>query len=155
RFLTEDPAGLSAGLNRYSYVANNPLGFNDPFGLSLATFTEGFLTGGITAILSAAAIGLLFGLIEGAAGGAATPVLLALGDLLAVAAAAAVVAQIESILKQYRDCPDQAHYEIGALLGGLLAFGSGAAGGASNLGRGTGRSIGGKARGFLQDEIGG
>src|SRR5262249_38305475 len=122
RFLTEDPAGLAGGLNRYSYVANNPLGFNDPFGLSLATFAEGVLTGGVTAILSAAAIGLLFGLIEGATGGAATPLLLALGDLLAVAAAA-VVAQIDSILKNYRDCPDQAHYEIGALLGGLLSFG--------------------------------
>src|SRR5262249_9615330 len=29
RFLSEDPAGLSAGFNLYSYAGNNPILFND------------------------------------------------------------------------------------------------------------------------------
>ncbi|MEO5561284.1 MAG: RHS repeat-associated core domain-containing protein [Dokdonella sp.] len=34
RFISEDPMGLSAGLNEYAYVRGNPLSFIDPFGLS-------------------------------------------------------------------------------------------------------------------------
>jgi YD repeat-containing protein len=59
RFLTEDPAGMQGGLNRYLYVANDPLGFNDPFGLSLATFLSGLKDGvfaGVASALVAAAI---------------------------------------------------------------------------------------------------
>jgi RHS repeat-associated protein len=34
RFISEDPLGLGGGdVNLYAYVRNNPLGFNDPFGL--------------------------------------------------------------------------------------------------------------------------
>ena len=33
RFISEDPLGFIAGVNFYTYVENNPLGFNDPFGL--------------------------------------------------------------------------------------------------------------------------
>jgi RHS repeat-associated protein len=63
RFLTEDPAGLSAGLNRYAYVANNPLGFNDPFGLSMGTFLSGLKDGVIAGAASTlVAIGVLAGL---------------------------------------------------------------------------------------------
>jgi RHS repeat-associated protein len=33
RFISEDPIGLTAGLNQYSYVGNNPLTRKDPWGL--------------------------------------------------------------------------------------------------------------------------
>jgi RHS repeat-associated protein len=33
RFVTEDPSGYQSGLNLYSYVGNNPLGWIDPTGL--------------------------------------------------------------------------------------------------------------------------
>jgi len=33
RFISEDPIGLAAGLNFYSYVQNDPVNFVDPFGL--------------------------------------------------------------------------------------------------------------------------
>jgi hypothetical protein len=34
RFLTEDPAGIAAGLNRYLYAGDNPVGKADPSGMS-------------------------------------------------------------------------------------------------------------------------
>jgi RHS repeat-associated protein len=33
RFISEDPSGLSAGINLYTYADNNPVSFRDPFGL--------------------------------------------------------------------------------------------------------------------------
>ncbi len=33
RFLTEDPKGFNAGVNFYVYAKNNPINFNDPYGL--------------------------------------------------------------------------------------------------------------------------
>ncbi|MBI1821017.1 MAG: IPT/TIG domain-containing protein [Nitrospirae bacterium] len=33
RFISEDPIGFRGGINKYSYVLNNPLRFYDPFGL--------------------------------------------------------------------------------------------------------------------------
>ena len=32
--LTQDPIGLSGGVNLYAYAGNNPVGFSDPWGLS-------------------------------------------------------------------------------------------------------------------------
>ena len=33
RFVSEDPSGLSGGVNFYAYVHNNPVNFRDPLGL--------------------------------------------------------------------------------------------------------------------------
>ena len=33
RFMNEDPIGFSGGINFFAYVANNPINFNNPFGL--------------------------------------------------------------------------------------------------------------------------
>jgi RHS repeat-associated protein len=40
RWLSEDPAGLVAGVNRYQAFANNPIGFIDPLGLEVQICTR-------------------------------------------------------------------------------------------------------------------
>ncbi len=41
RFTNQDPTGLGGGVNVYAYVLNNPLLFNDPFGLrATCVFTQ-------------------------------------------------------------------------------------------------------------------
>ena len=42
RFLSPDPLGLSAGLNLYGYVTNNPLNWIDPWGLCKELSREEF-----------------------------------------------------------------------------------------------------------------
>jgi RHS repeat-associated protein len=58
RFMSEDPLGFAAGLNRYVYADNNPLGASDPSGLdwlnNVANLAAGWgdrLTGGVTRII--------------------------------------------------------------------------------------------------------
>jgi hypothetical protein len=74
---------MQGGLNRYSYVANDPLGFNDPFGLSLATFLSGLKDGVFAGVASAlVAVAILAGLTALGISTAGT-VLAAVGAILA------------------------------------------------------------------------
>jgi RHS repeat-associated protein len=41
RFISEDPAGLEAGLNVYLFALNSPLGMRDPFGLDATNLNDG------------------------------------------------------------------------------------------------------------------
>ncbi len=89
RFLSEDPAGYSAGVNLYAYVYGSPLVFTDPSG-------EDALSGAITgAIFGAAgganqgAGGVVAGVIAGGIAGMAAGALLPPGPLTGAAAGAA------------------------------------------------------------------
>jgi RHS repeat-associated protein len=43
RFISEDPIGVSGGINLYAYVGNNPVSYSDPYGLSGWDFIAGLL----------------------------------------------------------------------------------------------------------------
>src|SRR5690606_22055593 len=44
RWLSNDPIGISGGLNQYVFCANNPVNFRDPFGLEdINLFDNGFI----------------------------------------------------------------------------------------------------------------
>jgi len=42
RFLNEDPAGVSGGINLFAYVSNTPTGYRDPFGLKPCQWVSWF-----------------------------------------------------------------------------------------------------------------
>jgi uncharacterized protein RhaS with RHS repeats len=59
RWLSNDPIGISGGLNQYVFCGNNPVNFRDPFGLDPAE--TGFM--GISQTMAGYLDGLLFGVL--------------------------------------------------------------------------------------------
>ena len=53
RFVSEDPAGFSGGMNFYAYADGNPVSFLDPFGFGAMEPTSGFWQRTIVATLGA------------------------------------------------------------------------------------------------------
>jgi RHS repeat-associated protein len=51
RFISKDPIGFRGGINLYSYVQNNPVGYIDPFGLD--KYTESFSMSGSIMLFTA------------------------------------------------------------------------------------------------------
>jgi RHS repeat-associated protein len=134
RFLSEDPAGLSANLNLYLFALNSPVGMRDPFGLDASNLdddADGDIWGLIgdykkaTGAFFDAAGGLLEGATKGlygGPGGIAATVFDAgnaagKGDLVGVAAAVG---------------PDAVGHGVGAAAGSLDEL-AGAAGKADEL----------------------
>ncbi|HET6978762.1 MAG TPA: RHS repeat-associated core domain-containing protein [Pyrinomonadaceae bacterium] len=143
RFLTEDPIGFAGGLNSYGYVANDPLSFIDPTGLSLQTFLDGFWRSfAVSAVVAAVVAGII-----AASGGTVAAV---------IAALAAVYGgyQLYQAIKELATanlCPDEYDEKLGELIGGILG---GLVGGGvgSGIGARVGRVPG--FRSFMADESG-
>jgi len=60
RFVSEDPMGIRAGVNRYGYVAGNPVSLSDPSGelpLPIITGIIGAVAGGIGNVIGQLAVG--------------------------------------------------------------------------------------------------
>lgn len=144
RFLTEDPIGLAGGLNLYSYVANNPLRFLDPSGLSLKTFFQGLLQGGVEGLVAGAIAGLVFGALTTITAGTALVVLVPILTALVGAAAAVQLASEIKELLTANLCPDEKHFRWGRLIGQVV----GAIGGVK-LTFGLGARLGAGLRGLF------
>ena len=117
RFLSEDPAGLAVGLNLYSYAGNNPIFYNDPFGLSIGTFFDGLKVGVFEGFSSAIIAYLVLGAITAVAGataGAAIGVALA---LLAAYGLYALYEEAKAIAEIWDKCPNERDYRLGRLVG--------------------------------------
>lgn len=80
RFISEDPVGFAGGINWFSYVKNNPLNLNDPFGLQSNPFYAGCVAGYTTL---GAVVGFYggggLGLLTGPGAVVASPVGVAVG----------------------------------------------------------------------------
>ncbi len=143
RFLSEDPAGFAGGLNLYSYVGNNPIFYNDPFGLSIATFFKGLAVGVFEGIASAIVAYFVLGALSaaaGATGGAALAVALA---LLAAYGLYQLYEEAKAIAEIWDKCPDERDFRLGRLIGQTVGALLGGKAIKTGAGSGTGPGRGG------------
>jgi RHS repeat-associated protein len=122
RFMTEDPIGIAGGLNAYAYVANNPLSFADPSGLSLETFLNGFWS----SLVVSAAVSFAIAAVIAASGGTAAAVI---GALVTAYGAYQLYEAIKELATADL-CPDEFDEKLGELVGGTLGGMLGGGGGA-------------------------
>src|SRR5262249_10457305 len=113
RFLSEDPAGLSGGLNFFAHARNDPLSLVAPLGLSWSTFGQALLDGGATGLFWGIVFGAVFAALEAATAGTAAAVLVPiLAAILGAAAAEAIINEIIALMTEDM-CPNVRHYRIG------------------------------------------
>lgn len=117
RFLSEDPLGLAVGLNLYSYANNNPIFFNDPFGLSAGTFFDGLSTGIFEAFTSTIVAYLVMAGVTAVAGATAGAALAAALSLLAAYGLYELYEEAKGIAEIWDKCPDERDYRLGRLVG--------------------------------------
>src|SRR5262249_25801497 len=126
-WLSQDPVGLRAGPNLYSYVDNKPTGAVDPLGLCTTNPTAGQMAG---AVAAGVGVGLLGALVI-AAGAAAVTVAF---PMVAIALAGVsgwvwtsagviltAVGAYQAIQMARGGCTLQALFSLGMLLGGWFA----------------------------------
>ena len=134
RFINRDPSGIAGGLNLYAAFANNPLSFVDAYGLSPSSMASAFGRGIRDGIFSMEGL-KAFG--EAAITAAATAFLLgsccpvvplltmAIGLVGAAIGMAGLLEAVSGILMSDL-CPDEKAYQLGKMIGTMIA---GAAGG--------------------------
>jgi len=145
RFLSEDPAGFSGGLNLYAYAGNNPVLFNDPFGLSIGTFLEGLAVGVFEGIASAIVAELVIAGLTALTAGTGGAALAAALAILAAYGLYQIYEEAKSIAEIWDKCPDERDYRIGKLVGsvvGALLGGKALGGSGAGAGAGEGEAAG-------------
>ncbi len=120
RFLSEDPLGLAVGLNLYSYANNNPIFFNDPFGLSAGTFLDGLSQGIFAAFTSTIVAWLVMGAVTAVAGATAGAALAAALALLAAYGLYELYEEAKAIGEIWDKCPDERDFRLGLLVGAAI-----------------------------------
>ena len=113
RWLSQDPIGLRGGINRYAYVANDPINYIDRLGLSMDTWATGLGLGLIGGGLASAVFTGVEGLVAGTALAAALPWIV--GGL----AVAGLAYGIYSMLNA--ETLDEVDYISGTMIGGTAA----------------------------------
>lgn len=120
RFLSEDPAGLAAGLNLYAYAGNNPIFYNDPFGLSIGSFFDGLAVGVFEGIASAIVGYFVLGALTAAAGATGGTILAVALALLAAYGLYQIYEEAKAIAEMWDKCPDERDYRLGRLIGQVV-----------------------------------
>lgn len=129
RFISEDPIGIAAGANFYSYALSNPVDFTDPFGLEVwpEHVPNGPVGGAVGCFLTGVAVGMVAAAAVVAAALAAEYVGV---SMAAITTTLGVVGTVGAAMAGYEAISDYATgnydglaYTAGGVLGGALVGG--------------------------------